>query len=112
MGVGIFTVFFLFTCFRLSYCVTKVFHSWIMVPMKTCLYDQMWIISGEVTWGNIFMKTLHPADAKEKTKTNQHTNKRSQEGDMKRSNKRNILGTICYFSLLYYVHTYSQHCPV
>lgn len=25
---------------------------------------------------------------------------------MKKSNKRNILGTICYFSLLYYVHTY------
>lgn len=25
----------------------------------------MWVISSEVTWGNIFMKRLHPADAKQ-----------------------------------------------
>jgi len=49
--------------------------------MKICLYDQVWIISGEVTWGNIFMKTLHPADAKEKQQ--KPTNTQIRREDMK-----------------------------
>lgn len=34
-------------------------------PGKHALYDQMWAVSSAISWGNIFMKRLHPADAKQ-----------------------------------------------
>lgn len=76
--------------------------------MKTC---SAWSNVDYFWWGYLG-KYIHEETASCWCKTN--TNKKtSQEGDLKRSNERNILGTICYLLLLYYVHTLlpdSQHC--
>jgi len=67
----------------------------------------MWVIPSTVTWGNIFTKRLHPAYAKQTQIKRQARKEIWREA----SSERNILGTICYLLLLYYVHTlfpYSQ----